>query len=88
MSLSTVAAAALETLATNAARAGKESHHVALASAFLSALAGVRVTSACVWCAEKDPASWAPGAFVRRLPRGGECYSCGYSGHDCLIVAS
>lgn len=86
--LSASAAATLETLLTNAARVGKESHHVALASALLSSLDGVRVASACVWCAEKDPASWLPGAIVRRLPRGGECYSCGYAGPDCLVVAS
>ena len=72
----------IETLVANATATGKESQHVALAASLFPELADLNVRTLCVWCAEKAD---APKAF--RLPRGGECESCGYAGHDCLVVS-
>lgn len=75
------AAITIEILVENARRLGKESQHVALAAGFCRGLAGV--ASLCVWCADERH-GWTAKAF--RLPRGGECQACSYTGYDCLVV--
>ena len=69
----------LETLCDNATRLRHLSQTVAAAAALVAPAANAE--SLCVWCAEMHPL-----APVRRLPLGGECSRCSYSGHDCLVV--
>jgi hypothetical protein len=71
----------LETLIRNACNLGKESQHVALAA---RVVADLPVDSLCVWCLEREDPQGA--REVHRLPKGGECMHCAYSGYDCLVV--
>jgi len=72
----------VRTMIENAIRTGRESQHVALAASLFPSLGPVK--SLCCWCCDEH----AKSSSVARLPRGGECQECSYTGYDCLVVWS
>lgn len=61
----------------NARALGHESQTAAFA---IELVTKAPALSLCCWCAES-----VEGHAVR-LPKGGECSRCSYTGHDCLVV--
>jgi hypothetical protein len=56
--------------------------HQTQTAAFAASLVGIDARSICCWCAEH-----VSGDF-QRLPRGGECSRCAYTGRDTGVLFS
>ena len=65
------------TLLTNARNLGHSSQTAAFA---IELVTGRPAHSLCCWCAESVEGE------ATRLPKGGECARCAYTGADCLVI--
>lgn len=65
---------------TNIIRNARNLGHKAHTAAFALALLGMPSRALCCWCAEHVKGE------AHRLPKGGDCSACAYSGADTLVI--